>query len=350
MSMSILPERRSRVRRWIALPSLCWLVAQAGFSQLKQSVPASAHAQHHLVFDSAITLGKVQGGFDLMAVDLERQRLFVSAEDNHTVEVVDLKARKPLASIPNQNEPKWVVYRPDENVLYVATGKDGRVTGLDATTYKVKHTFQFKEKCNNLRYDPSARELYVGVGNTFGSLGIIDLKTHRITGEIGLADYPKQFELDGNKVYVNIPSKNVIQVVDRAARKVVAVWQVKESKENVPMALDREHGRLFIGCEPGKFIVYSTSTGKSIASLDINKGADGIYYDAKRQKIYVSTGEGFLNVLSQITPDQYQLVGRINTVEGAGTSLFVPQLDLFILATPQAGNRQAALRLYRPAP
>jgi DNA-binding beta-propeller fold protein YncE len=100
------------------------------------------------------------------------------------VEVVDLKARKLLASIPNQNEPKWVVYRPDENVLYVATGKDGRVTGVDATTYNVKHTFQFKEKCNNLRYDPSTRELYVGVGNTFGSLGIIDLRTHRITGEI----------------------------------------------------------------------------------------------------------------------------------------------------------------------
>jgi WD40 repeat protein len=184
MNVSILSERRSRVRRLIALLSLYWFVAQGGFSQQKQSAPAGGHAQHQLVFDSAITLPRVQGGFDLMTVDLERQRLFVSAEDNHTVEVVDLKARKLLASIPNQNEPKWVVYRPDENVLYVATGKDGRVTGVDATTYNVKHTFQFKEKCNNLRYDPSTRELYVGVGNTFGSLGIIDLRTHRITGEI----------------------------------------------------------------------------------------------------------------------------------------------------------------------
>ena len=247
------------------------------------------------------------------------------------------------------NEPKWVVYRPDENVLYVATGKDGKVTGLDATTFKVKYSFQFKEKCNNLRYDASARELYVGVGDTFGSLGIIDLKAHRITGDIALADYPKQFEIDGNRIYVNVPSRNLIQVVDRAARRVVSAWPVKEARENIPMGLDREHGRLFIGCEPGKFVVYSTATGKSVASLEINKGADGIYYDSKRQKIYISTGQGFIDVISQTTPDRYQLVERLETTEGAGTSLFVPELDLFVVATPQAGNRQAALRLYRPA-
>jgi DNA-binding beta-propeller fold protein YncE len=311
---------------------------------------AAADTKHYLVYDSSIPLPDVRGGFDLMAVDLNRQRLFVSAEDNHTVEVADLKARKAIASIPNMNEPKWVAYRPDENVLYVATGKDGKVTGLDGTTYKVKYAFQFKEKCNNLRFDEATNELYVGVGDTFGSLGIIDLKNHRRAGEIALADYPKQFEIDGNKVYVNIPAKNVIQVVDRSSRKVVSVWPVKEAKENIPMALDRPQGRLFVGCEPGKFIVYATSTGKSISSLDINMGADGIYYDAKRHKIYVSTGEGFINVISQLTPERYQLVERINTTEGAGTSLYVPQLDLYIVATPQAGNRQAALRLYRPAP
>jgi hypothetical protein len=326
-------------------PAFCAAVGLLAIGCLPhdQARAAEANTKHYLVYDSSITLPNVRGGFDLMAVDLKRQRLFVSAEDNHTVEVADLKARKAIASIPNVNEPKWVVYRPDENVLYVATGKDGRVTGLDGSTYKVKYTFQFKEKCNNLRYDEATNELYVGVGNTFGSLGIIDLKNHRISGEIGLADYPKQFEIDGNKIYVNIPAKNVIQIVDRSSRKIVSVWPVKEAKENIPMALDRPQGRLFVGCEPGKFIVYSTSTGKSISSLDINKGA-------KRHKVYVSTGEGFIDVISQLTPDRYEIVERINTTEGAGTSLYVPQLDLFILAAPQAGNRQAALRLYRPAP
>jgi len=257
------------------------LRAQAKSAQPDKTKVAGRDGKHYLVSDSSITLANVHGGFDLMAVDIARQRLFVSAEDNHTVEVADLKTRKPVTSIPNMNEPKWVAYRPEENVLYVATGKDGRVTGLDAATFKVKYTFQFKEKCNNLRYDEATGELLVGVGATFGSLGIVSLKAHRVVGEIALADYPKQFEIDGNKIYVNIPSKSLIQVVDRPSRKVVSNWPVKESKENVPMALDRGQQRLFVACEPGKFIVYSTATGQSVASLDIDKGADGIYLDAK---------------------------------------------------------------------
>jgi DNA-binding beta-propeller fold protein YncE len=235
-------------------------------------------------------------------------------------------------------------------VLYVATGKDGKVTGLDAATFNVKYSFQFKEKCNNLRYDDASKELIVGVGNSFGSLGIIDLKNHRVVGEIALADYPKQFEIDGNKIYVNIPSKNVIQVVDRTLRKVVATWPVKQAKENIPMALDRQHHRLFVACEPGKFIVYSTATGESVASLEINKGADGIYYDAKRNNLYVSTGAGFIDVIRQESPDHYQVAEHVSTVEGAGTSLYIPQLNLYVVAAPQAGTRPAALRLYRPMP
>lgn len=328
-------------RSFLALAILPGLYAQA---QIVRTVKT------HLAYESTITLRNIRGGFDLMAVDAERHRLFVSAEDNHTVEVVDLQTGKPLHSIPGMNEPKWVVYRPDENVLYVATGKDGRVTGLDAATFKARYTFQFKEKCNNLRYYAAAKELIVGVGDTFGALGFIDLKEHRIIREIPLADYPKQFEIDGNRIYVNIPAKNVIQVVDRALKKVVSTWPVKEAKENIPMALDREHNRLFIACEPGKFIVYSTATGTSVAALDIHKGADGISFDAKRRNLYVSTAAGFIEVIRMEGPDKYKVVEQIPTVEGAGTSLFAAPLNLYVLAAPQAGSRPAALRLYRPMP
>jgi hypothetical protein len=38
---------------------------------------AAADAKHYLVYDSSIPLPDVRGGFDLMAVDLNRQQLFV---------------------------------------------------------------------------------------------------------------------------------------------------------------------------------------------------------------------------------------------------------------------------------
>lgn len=114
------------------------------------------------------------------------------------------------------------------------------------------------------------------------------------------------------------------------------------------MAIDKIHHRLFIGCEPGKLIVYSTLTGKSIASLVIHKAADGIYYDSKTSRIYISCAEGFIDVVKQKTPDNYSKIESIATIAGAGTSLYSAELNLYILATPQSGNQKATIRIYKP--
>ena len=308
---------------------------------------AAVHKTLSLAF--AIKLPNVKGGFDLMAFDTSTHRLFLAAEDNHTVEVIDIKNNKPITSLPGFDEPKWVVFRPESNRLYIATGGDGKVAVLDATTYKQIKSFSFREKCNNLRYDTALQQLFVGVGKTFGSIGIIDVKNDRIINEIPLPDFPKQFELDGNSIYVNMPSKNSIAVLDRTAKKVVANWPVIESTGNVPMALDKLHHRLFVACEPGIFIVYDTQTGKSVAHLPVSKNADGIYLDTKHSLIYISCGEGFIEVIQQKDADHYLAVDKIATTKGAGTSFFSAATNQLFLAVPQTDNNAAELRVYNTA-
>jgi len=301
-----------------------------------------------LKLSKTIVLPNIKGGFDLMAADITGKRLFVSAQDNHSVEVIDLEGMKPIISLPGFQEPKWVAYRPETKRLYVATGLDAKVTVVDSRTFKTIKSLIFKEKCNGLRFDPATNLLYVGVGNTFGSLGIIDVTKDEIVGEIPLSNFPKQFDFVGNKMYINVPESNTVEIADLTSRKVIAAWPVKEAKENVPMAIDRVHQLLFIGCEPGKLVVYNLDTEKAIATVDISKEADGIYYDTKRAQIYVSCGEGFIDIIKQITADSYQPVSKIQTVAGAGTSLFIPELDLFILAVPQTDKNKAEIRVYQP--
>ena len=300
-----------------------------------------------LKLTNTIVLPNVKGGFDLMAVDVKGKRLFVAAQDNHTLEVIDLKAMKSLKSVSNFAEPKWVVYRPESNRLYVATAIDGKVTVLDSRTYKTIKSFIFKEKCNNLRFDATNNLLYVGVGKTFGSIGIIDVSKDEIVGEITLPNFPKQFELVGNKMYVNVPETNTVEVADLTTRKVISSWKVKEAKDNVPMAIDRKNQRLFIGCEPGKLVTYDLKAEKVVSSIEISKECDGIYYDAKRSQIYISCAEGFIDVVKQLTPNSYKLISKIPTVSGAGTSLFIPELDYFILAVPQNEHNSAEMRVYQ---
>ena len=175
----------------------------------------------------------------------------------------------------------------------------------------------------------------------------MDTRNDAITAQIPLAGFPKQFELDGARIYVNVPSANHVAVVDRAQQTVVATWPIAAAKGNVPMALDRANHRLLIGCEPGKFVVLDTATGQAIASLDISPEADGIAYDAARRLIYISCGAGALDVLRQVSADHYELAERIPTVKGAATSLFVPEWHRLILAVPQHAPQPAELHVFQ---
>lgn len=296
----------------------------------------------------SIPLPGVKGGFDLMAIDVPGQRFFLAAEDNGSLEIIDLKASKPIKSIGGMEEPKWVVYRPESHRIFVSNG-DGRVRVFDATSYQPGLVFELREKANNLRLDADTDELFVGIGKTFGAISIIDTRTDRVTAEIPLAAFPKQFEIDGDRIYVNVPAANHVAVVSRAQKKVIATWPVRAAKDNVPMGFDRASHRLLVGCEPGKLVVLETPTGREIAPVEIDEDADGIYHDARRRLIYISCGAGFIDVVRQHNADSYERIERIATVRGAGTSLFVPQLDRFYLAVPAHDNLPAELRIFRPS-
>ncbi|TQM48701.1 hypothetical protein BDE36_0391 [Arcticibacter tournemirensis] len=301
-----------------------------------------------LIPKAEIVLPNVKGGFDLMAYDAGQKRLFLSAQDNHSVEVIDLKNSKPLKSLPGFNEPKWVFYHPETNTLYVATGKDGKVTAVNAATYKAIKTYQFKEKCNNLRYDQNTNELFVGVGDTFGAIGIIDLNTQKITRQIPLAGFPKQFEVTTDRIYVNEPGKGLIEVIDRKLNKVIAAWLVKSNKDNVPMAIDQAKHLLYIGCAGGSLLTMSTETGLELSRVTIPKDVDGVYLDKKSNRLYVSCGEGFLDAF-QIKNGKLNLIQQFATRNGAGTGLLIPAAQLYVLAEPQTGKLPAAIRIFQPA-
>jgi hypothetical protein len=72
-----------------------------------------------------------------------------------------------------------------------------------------------------------------------------------------------------------------------------------------------------------------------------------VFVEARRQLAYVSCGEGFLDVFD--IKSGYARVAHIPTAPGARTSLFIPDLDRFVVAVPARGATQAAVWVFRPA-
>jgi hypothetical protein len=76
---------------------------------------------------------------------------------------------------------------------------------------------------------------------------------------------------------------------------------------------------------------------KLVASVPTFGDVDDIFVDSKCDRIYVSCGEGFVDVPAA-DATAYRDIARIATAIGARTSLFVPELDRLLLAVPAKSN------------
>jgi DNA-binding beta-propeller fold protein YncE len=298
-----------------------------------------------------IPLAGVEGRIDHLSVDVKGQRLFVAALGNNTLEVIDLRSGKRVQSLPGLNEPQGVIYIPELNKIFMASGKDGKCRIFDAASLKLIQTEDFSDDADNLRYDAAAKQIYVGYGD--GALGIMDAVTGKRAGNIPLDAHPESFQLEksGPRIFVNVPKAGHIAVVDRQKRAVIAKWPLRGVAANYPMALDESNRRLFIGCrKPAKLVVFDTATGKEVASLATVGDTDDLFFDVSRKQIYVSGGEGFLSVISQRDADRYEAVSKIPTASGARTSLFSADLNRLYLAVPHRGSQLAEIRVYAGNP
>ena len=122
---------------------------------------------------------------------------------------------------------------------------------------------------------------------------------------------------------------------------------VVTAKANFPMALDEANHHVFIGCRrPAKVLVYDTATGKESGSFDIVGDTDDLFFDAARKRLYVSGGEGFVDVLQEQEAGRFARVAHLATAAGARTSLFVPEQSRLYLAVPHRGTQKAEIRIY----
>lgn len=111
-----------------------------------------------------IKLTKVEGRMDHMSIDEKGQRLFATAFDNHTLEVIDLKTNRQIHTITNLDKLQGAYYDAPTNRLFVACGGDGTVKIFDGTTFQLLQTITLDLDADNVRYDARGKHVVVGFG------------------------------------------------------------------------------------------------------------------------------------------------------------------------------------------
>jgi DNA-binding beta-propeller fold protein YncE len=333
------------------IPSLICvpLLALSSLATGQQSSVLSLKAQ--------IALPDVQGRLDHLSVDLKGLRLFVAAADNHTLEVIDLKSNQAVHTIIDLAEPQGVLYDALTNRLFVACALDGSMKIFDGTTFQLLATAQFPSDADNIRYDARRKSVIVGFAGAkqlrnrtegTGGLGILDTNGNRL-GDVVIDAHPESFRLEesGIRLFVNVPDKQEIEVIDVVKRTVLARWPLSSAQGNFPMALDEAHHRLFVATRiPSRMLVYDTRTGKEVASGETAGLSDDLFYDSQRSRVYVLTAAGVLDVFQQKDPDHYDRIAQCPTPPHTQTGLFVPEIGRLFAAAQRQGQQTAEIRVY----
>jgi len=231
----------------------------------------------------------LEGRIDHLAVDTASQRLYVAALGNNTVEVLDIKGNSHVKSLPGFREPQGIAVVSGGKVVAVANGHGEGVQFVDAADFHPTRAVRLGDDSDNVRYDPAAHHLFVGFGS--GALASINPADGKVLGEAS--------------------------------------------------------HRLFLGCRrPAKVLVYDTTTGKGTGSFDIVGDTDDLFFDAARKRLYVSGGEGYIDVFQDQDAGRFGRIAHIATAPGARTSLFVPEQSRLYLAVPHRENQNAEIRIY----
>jgi len=252
--------------------------------------------------------------WDYSFADSAGKRLYVS----HSTEVVviDTTTDKVVGRIMDTPGVHGIAVGAGK--IFTTNGRENKLSVVDPKTLATLSKIDTGgANPDAITFDAKRNEVWA-FNHTGHSATQIDAKTGAVLAVIPLTGTAETGQADGaGKVFVNIEDKSQIDVIDAAAKKVVASWSVAPGAEPTGMALDIPTHRLFVGA--GGFMVMMDSTnGKVVSSVPICTGTDATWYDAGTKLAFSSCRDGKITI-AKVAGDTMTVVQTLDTSAGSRT-------------------------------
>jgi YVTN family beta-propeller protein len=275
-------------------------------------VPVLGASKYHLL--KKIPLGG-EGGWDYLVFD--NGRLYIARATQ--VIVLDTASDKVAGDIPDTPGVHGIALAHELGRGFTSNGRGGNVTIFDLKTLSKVGSVKTGENPDAIVFDPASKRVFTFNGRSHDATAI-DAATGNVAATVPLDGKPEFAVSDGKgRIFVNLQDKSEELVIDSKKLTVVSRWKLAPCEEPTGLAMDHEHGRLFVGCLNQLMAVVDADNGKVIATLPIGRGVDATAFDAKLQYAYASTGEGTLTVVHEDSPDKFSVVETVPTQRGART-------------------------------
>jgi DNA-binding beta-propeller fold protein YncE len=305
---------------------------------LAVSAFAAGPVNYHLA--NTYKFGAAPGGreyFDYITFDPGARRLYLS--HGTEVLVVNADTGKEEGKISGLKLSHGVAVVPELGRGFVSDGAQGKAIIFDLKSLKVIGEAKAAPDADCILYDPASKHVFTFNGDSHSATAI-DPATGKDVGTIDLGGGPEFAVADGQgMIYNNLEDKSEVLAIDSRNMQVESRWPIAPAGAPAPIAMDREHRRLFVaGREPAMLIVMNADDGKVIESFPISNGADADAYDPKTGLIFVSTREGWVHIFHEDSADRYSDAGKVKTEFGAKTMTYDAKTERIFVDTAEFGK------------
>ena len=284
-------------------------------------------------------------GWDYVTVDGAARRIYVSHSSK--VEVVDADSGKHVGVIPDTPGVHGIAIAKGMDRGFTSNGRENKVSIFNTKTLALIEKIEVGKGPDGIFYDEGSKRVFT---NNHGSHDItaIDAVTGKVVGTVKLEGDGEQ-TVTGKKgmLFTNSEDTNEVVMFDPNTLAVKSRWKIDGGETPTGLAIDNKHDRIFVTCRSKVMVVMDSLTGKKIASFPIGARVDWAEFDASTQNVFVSNGDGTLNIFHQKSADVYEDLGALKTQPGAKTmafdsktkKIFLPAAEMVEVPATQPGGR-----------
>jgi DNA-binding beta-propeller fold protein YncE len=250
------------------------------------------------------------------------ERLFAS--HGGIVEVVDLKAGKPVGQITQLHGVHGIAVAGDVGKGFISNGQSNSVTIFDLKTLEKTGEPATGQNPDAICYEPKTQRIFTMNGRSNDSTAI-NAKNNEIVGSFPIGEKPENCAVDGaGKVYVNIENSSEIVEIDAAKPGVTRRASLAPCEGPSGLAIDVKNKKLFSVCSNKMMAVTDIATMKVIATPAIGPGTDGAGFDPGSGNAFSSNGGDGTMTVVKLVNGKYEAVDTVTTERGARTMTVDP--------------------------
>jgi YVTN family beta-propeller protein len=259
---------------------------------------------------------------------------YVSNEDEHTVTVIDTDKNAVVQTIQIGKRPRGIQLSHDGTTLYVAVSglpkcppsvpdeeceklerdlKADGIAAVDTKTLQVKQVYQAGSDPEQFDISHDGR-LFVANEDT-ASATVLDLKSGAIVKRVAVGKEPEGVRVspDGKHVLVTNESDNSISILDAKTLQLVKSVTVGKRPRDIAFMPDGKTAYVSGEFDSSLYRIHVPEGApvEKVMQFDKDERPMSVRLDAKRKRVYVSTGRGGKIAVVDISAAEPKLVQTI---------------------------------------